>query len=350
MNSINLETEIREHLLKDRPPSFIASILIDFFKNNSHWTQEDLYSFSVFLIKSGFYVTIVELHANLMKKHSDKIPWRLFIEGLGRSKAELSSRELETLVKTLRVEKKMDDACLSEAMDHIIPQLKSHRETLKVKEKYHFEESKNKEFDLVDTYRAQQLFNKELEQIQNLIKKYPEDDRARRLLTDYKERHAIEVFNKRRNSSQKKTKSIKQPDRIQNEISPEISNIDELNEELLATLAHSFFLMDDFQGTLKIIHYSKNKFNNVKASILWLEIETLLKLDSFLEVLHLINEIEVALNSDPDTFLAASYYKAQAYWGLDQKKRALEVLEGIMSLNPHYRSTETLLATWQEQL
>lgn len=357
MNSLFIENEIRHLLIQHHRTDFVASTLIEYFEKNEHWTKEDLHSFAVFLLHCGFYVTIVELIGRLLPKHKDKIPWQIFIEGLGLSKAHLTDETLENLLQLLRVENAITEGCQSSALDNALPQLREHRNQLILREKNDFENIRQEQIDLIGTYRAQQLFAKEKALIERLQKKYPGDLDILAEEKKFKERHAFEIFNrkskiphkKKKNESIEKLEEQQDLELLRSQYLDSVE-IKEENLETLTQLVHSAYLAENYQIADELLYALKSNLSNLPTSLLWLEMEVFLKLEKYLEILNALSLIEVKENQNSDVFLATSFLRAKAYWGLGQREKAIEILEGISQLNPGYRSCETLLESWKGQL
>ena len=81
--------------------------------------------------------------------------------------------------------------------------------------------------------------------------------------------------------------------------------------------------------------------------ITWLTLEVLMASRRYAELLSVLSHVEVEKAGDSETFFTTAYYRAQAYWGLGQKKMALQVIEGLLASRPQYRSAQILWNQWR---
>ena len=124
-----------------------------------------------------------------------------------------------------------------------------------------------------------------------------------------------------------------------NHLAPEL-NIDSLNDDLLIAA----LMLEDYQTAVQIAQYlDANEKND------WLKMEVFLLAEHALELLQLSFEIEAKYALQADALYACLYYRAQAYFLLDDKQKALEIMNEILAHEPHYRRAAQLLREWSEK-
>lgn len=199
------------------------------------------------------------------------------------------------------------------------------------------------------TLRTQQLYEQEKILLQRLQKLYPGDFEILREAGEHKQRHALEILQKR----VPKGRQLKEEDFI--EADPEL---DKALTGLLASLrehaerdpamaldfAIAAFMFESYEAALDILNFSEQN-----TSTLWFRLEVLLRCRRFVQVLNELSKVELAYAHDPETFFSTAYIRAQALWGLGQKHTALEVLESLLSSRPHYRAASALHSIWSGQ-
>ena len=100
--------------------------------------------------------------------------------------------------------------------------------------------------------------------------------------------------------------------------------------------------MEDWVTALRLVNMAQ-----ASSKRDWLELEILIKLKRFVDVLQGLQVIEMRWAHDGETFFATAYIRAQALFGLGQKEKAIEVLESLLASRPLYRQGVELLHMWR---
>jgi hypothetical protein len=75
--------------------------------------------------------------------------------------------------------------------------------------------------------------------------------------------------------------------------------------------------------------------------------EVLLRTRRFATLLGELIEIEKLWSQSPEAIYAVAYLRAQCMFGLGRKFEAIDMLEGILNVEPQYRAAVALLAMWK---
>ncbi|MES3037059.1 MAG: hypothetical protein V4736_04055 [Bdellovibrionota bacterium] len=292
-----------------------------------------------FLIKHKFSLLIIEHVISLLKNSSKKIPWPYFFEALKISKMEMNADSINHLKNTLLDVNNRGYASLSSAMDISINEMTAWRKQHRLQTLRLLENEKAEQFDELRVLRAQQLFEREREQLKLLQKKYPDDPEVKKETRKYQERYAEEIILKRptRKLTQRRVT-------VESEVMQNWSvwaNLWLKETPALAPDIIAGFLAMDFPSIALEV------WQNTGRPVTWLGAQVLLENGRFIDVLEMIPHLESKGSSDPETFFASSYLRAQALWGAGQKDKAIEIMEALLNSSPEYRSAREILQTWR---
>jgi thioredoxin-like negative regulator of GroEL len=198
------------------------------------------------------------------------------------------------------------------------------------------------------TLRTQQLFEQEKILLSRLQRMFPGDPDIADVLRDHKERNALEVLSRRSPLSRGTTlrdPAPSQETQLQiNSMKTSLLEAARQNPELVFDFAMAADMLEAPELALTILQQVPLTHDQQ-----WFLLEVKLKCRRFLEVLSDLNQLELALAHEPETFFATAYLRAQAYWGMQQKHMAIEILENILEARPNYRSSSALLDLWRMQ-
>jgi hypothetical protein len=115
------------------------------------------------------------------------------------------------------------------------------------------------------------------------------------------------------------------------------------NREIALDLALAFWFLEDHNRALEILAWAP-----AGRAHDWLNAELLFASRRFVEALELLNTVEVKYVEDPESTFAVSYLRAQCLKELGQHASALEIMQSIVHIRPHYRSAHALILQWTE--
>ena len=113
------------------------------------------------------------------------------------------------------------------------------------------------------------------------------------------------------------------------------------DEKQLYNLALFFKFTENPQLCLQLLE----KVQSLSAD--WLRVEAYLDAQEYLMVLEEASKIEQKYASHPETSFATTYVKAIAFRYLNQISSAIQLMEKITRIDPHYRATHLHLKDWK---
>ena len=202
----------------------------------------------------------------------------------------------------------------------------------------------------LEMFRSQHLKEDEGKTLDELKLLFPYDPEVIQALKAYKERVALDLVAQK---SQSRFKSAlpafdfeeHTPDekKLLDLIERQMIRLGQKNPELAADFAMALYMMSNTDGALRVLDLAVENTSNE-----WLKAELLLKARRHIELINYLAHLERKYATDPETTFAALYLRAQALWGLNQKFTAIELIEGLLTVRPQYRSALALLEEWKE--
>jgi hypothetical protein len=352
--SFLLEPEIKALLEEHRDTELVAESLIQNFQeqiqqdHDDDFYKENVTELCRFFLVSGQFQILVRFCLRHLVNPKFPFPWGYFIEAVSQGTKSLNASTLALIKAGIATEKaEAEVATTSEAHlfveDANALRLKKKKQRLKK-----LLELRIRLLDEVITLRTQQLFDEEKAHLVRLLKLFPGDKEIENDLNSHRERRALDIL-ARHSPMGRSARSIENlPDTESKLAGAGVRESFQKNlassPELAFDFAVAAYMMDDFEICAEILDQAELSLEQV-----WFRLEVKLKCRRFLEVLQEVNKLELALAADPETFFATAYIRAQAYWGLQQKHIAIEILESILSVRPQYRSGATLLDLWRAQ-
>ncbi|KYG63225.1 hypothetical protein AZI86_15160 [Bdellovibrio bacteriovorus] len=317
--------------------------------DDNHFTAENINALSRFLLKSESPSLLIGFVLRHLDKSDFKIPWPYFLEALTMMGSELNEKTLNALSEGINETDGLDFAARAKNAPPLT-ELSQRRSDRKYKIHKDYLNNKRLLLDQLVTLRTQQLFEQEKNLLQRLQKLYPGDRDIRDEASEYKQRNALEILQKRspKNRSLKLETFTPQDPAVEMALAALTESLldhAEAQPEMAIDFAIALFMLENYEGALQVLSY----YPDDTESFMWLRLEILLRARHYVEVLNDLARVEVILASDPETFFATAYLRAQALWGLGQKHAAVEVLEGLMASRPHYRAASALLSIWSAQ-
>lgn len=342
--SLSIELEIQSLLKENLPFEQIGNSLVEKIENADYeWTNENLNSLYMFLLKSGQAQLLISFILKHIKDKKFIIPWGHFIEAVSLLHSEINPELIKLFKKGIKETSGKYLACQSDKWDSLIAEIAEWRSQKSWEENKRAPLLKKELLEKLNTLRTQQLYIAEQELLQKLGKMFPGDPDVQNEILKAQERYAYEVLN--RYSGIKK-------DKLNFEESQEKKNLESISLCLLAKsqeipemavdFAVAALMMEDFETSYQIL-----KTCQQSSVTLWMKTELQLKTRRYVELLEELVTIELTMAEDPETFFATALLRAQAFWGLGQKHTAVEILEGLLASRPSYRSASLLLDLWR---
>lgn len=345
--SIFVELEIQNILNETSNLDEVAVRLISALESNpDQLTLDNITASARFLNQSGRHVQLVEFVLRHMENESFPLPWPYFLEALGHASLELDEKTIRALIEGIQESNAESEASRSQVLNEYDQRLGEWRSNRKYKIHKDYLNNKKVLLDQLITLRTQQLYEQEKKLLQRMQKLYPGDADVKREAVEHKQRHALDVLARRSPKSRKvQTDDLitKDPELDQAFQALLLSLVEhaEQDPDLAFDFAVAAFMIEGYEAAYEILDFCEDS-----ESLMWLRLEVLLQARRFVELLNEISIVEVRLASDPETFFATAYLRAQALWGLGQKHTAIEVMDGLLAARPHYRAGSALLSIW----
>lgn len=272
-------------------------------------------------------------------------PWSLLISWLTPQRLTLTLAERERLKKALIQHKTMPELAKHAVWSVIFTEMSEWRSHARFDLQRKILEIRDLLFEELNTWKSQRLREQEQKVLQRLRKKFPKDPDIQREWNSFRENQAFETLHERLRDRRNRTPTLKFEDEI-TELPPLWREELQQKAEQDPSLFYDFALMccfcEDWVWALHMI----NQADPSQARD-WLELEILLKLKRYVDVLQALVVIETRWAGEAETFFATAYIRAQAFYGLGQKQKAFEVLESLLASRPLYRQGVELLNLWR---
>lgn len=347
--TLSMELEIKTLLEEFHNPEVVAEKLVKLFEDHPEdWSAKSLQELSSFLRTCGLYRTLIDFCLRHFSSPQFVIPWAYFIDALEKGIPDLEEDILKFVVRGIEEEHAASQVCLAEGGSRFLKKAPQWRNELKRKRLKNASELKQRLLDDMLTLRTQQLYEQEKQILGKLQRMFPGDQDILDEVRQHKERYALDILSRRsplsRSHSIQEAPATAEMQAAGTAFSRSLMKAAAVYPEMAFDFAVAAYTADD---TLTALALLENV--DLSAAQFWFYLEVKIKARHFLEVLSELNRIELKLAHDPETFFATAYLRAQAYWGLQQRPTAIEILENLLNVRPNYRSGSTLLELWRTQ-
>jgi hypothetical protein len=344
VNTASIEIEIQLLLRTYQSADLVADQLV----KDKDWhklSKEEIDSICKFYLCSCFYSSLAQLLIKNLRNNS-YFPWPYFAEALLTSYPATEPEVKVSIIAGSIDQSSISELARSHSLDHFEPSLVELREERQLNIRSSWIQRREDLFHELELLKTQGLFDQEEALLQRLQKMFPADPQVASLLELFKKRRSLELF-ARRSKYKPRSRPMDTLDPVEQRIllAIEQSQHEALanSPEMAADFSVSHWMWDNPEAALRILEDSP-----ASPSTDWLHLELLLKSRHYIDVLEVLPGIEAQYPLDPDTTWAAIYYRAQALWGLQQKKQAVEMLESLCALQPDFRSAAILLEEWKD--
>ncbi len=338
-----MELEIRQLLQDLGDPDLVADALLK-RSEQVELTPEDQKSIAAFLFEGGYYPSLMMFLTKDLTRST--ILWNFLGEGVGAVTSRLDPELIKALEEGAKEKNALSELCWTGGMDGYIKTAENYRQQGRDLRIQGFLDRRRKLLDDIDFLKSQNLLDRERSLLEELAHVFPQEKAQDTLFADWKERKSFDVLG--RKPSRPVYKKV-----IETPHSPEIREaLEMIHASCLEVLedtpdmAMDFCMMmlwfEDFErATYFLLRTPHSPARN------WFQVELLLRQRKAVEALGLITETELITASDPETPFVAAYYRAQALWQMEQKDRAVHILEGLIDSRPQYRLASSLLSVWR---
>lgn len=347
--TLSMELEIKTLLEEFRHPEVVAEKLVKLFEDHPEdWSAKSLQELSSFLMTCGLYKVLIGFCLRHFSSPRFVIPWPYFIDALVKGSPDLEEEVLKFVAAGIEEEHAANQVCLAEGASRFLKKAPQWRNELKRQRLKNASELKQRLLDDMLTLRTQQLYEQEKQILGKLQRMFPGDQDILDEVRQHKERYALDILSRRsplaRSHSIQEAPATAEMQEAAAAFSRSLLKAAEVYPEMAFDFAVAAYTADDTETALALLENI-----DLSPAQFWFFLEVKIKCRRFLEVLNELNVVELKLAHEPETFFATAYLRAQAYWGLQQRHTAIEILESLLNARPNYRSGSTLLELWRTQ-
>ncbi len=339
---IQLELELKSALDEGRSLSTVAPILISAFESGNRSKRRTALRF-------------LQLHPDWKNWQKDfepwlqyetQWPWDIILSWLTHQSLAISLSERRLLFQTIEKQKLLPVFAKYPDWNAVYPIVQDLRNQARIDIQRKILEIRDLLFEELRTWKSQRLREQEIKVLKRLKTKFPSDPDIQSEIEKFKQSQAIETLGSRlRSKRNDKVRGLQFKEelvQISEEWEKLILDYVELHPESTYDLTIACCFMEDWVTALKLANKAESC-----AQRDWLELEILLKLGRYIDVLQALHEIELRWAHEGETFFATAYIRAQALYGLGQREKALEILESLLASRPLYRQGVELLHMWR---
>ena len=378
----DIELKLSSLLREEASPKEICQYLCECFHSPAQELFKEKGYYLSALIHMGFYREALSLITHEVMG-SQEFPWKHFLFLLWRLHITPSEDCLKSVFEGTKEQGQTDKLGTFRAWGTWDPRFQRfHLDGLE-KKKMAYQEKINDLKDRAQFYRSQRLYGEEKKLLKELLSLCPYSEKIQSQLKEVEELWSLDVISKAplhevspavnierwlkespqetlENSSElvresptlpldlSKKRSSKGSQGVESEAQVLLQFIKEKeicreDPTLLYNLALFFKMTENPHVCLKLLEGAKG------FSIDWLRIEALIDAEKYLLVLDEISFLEEKYYDKPETSFASLYAKAIAFRHLGQISMAIELMEKIIRIKPHYRSAHEYLKDWREQ-
>lgn len=343
----SLDLEIFRRLKEGVSQAKICEDLVFSFSKSGHdWDTENLNTFFTFLLKSGQNDLLINFCIDQAIKNKNFVfPWGHFLEVLFQAQTDMDDKLSSLLKKTMKVSRFQYEASRCFRWDFIFADVDQWRSQKKWELGKRAPLLRKEMLEELNLLRAQQLIDAETKHLQKMKKMFPQDPEIEKEIQGTRERKAYDVLSKYEGLQifQIKERQEEELQDSKNVFFESLLSAQRKDPSVTMDLAMVCWMIDDYEGARILLE----NYMEPTDTAIWFKMEVLLKSRRYLDVLNELPQIELKGANNPETFFATALLRAQSYWGLGQKNKAIEILESLLASRPHYRSAPLLLNQWR---
>lgn len=345
-----LESDIQNWLKKSLSLDQISDLVLKaMLKDHKANKTTSFSSGFTFLLRSGHQRQLFSFVFEHLWADPNLWPWAHMLEAILTTDSEAQFKAIPWLVTGATEFKKTSEFAKNHAHHEALEPLGISRwraERL-TQRKDEINKNKKKLLDHFFTFRSQQLYEPEKKLLHRLELMFPSDPEIRALILEHKKRYALDILQLRLRTKREPLEVLSQSLGEEDQEWVRAAKESHLklgrdNPDLKKDLLVSALLLD-----LPNTAYELLEQIPATEDLTWLALEVLLAAGRYAELLDALGPVEVEKSSEAETFFATAYFRAQALYGLGQKQKAIEVMEGLIASRPDYRSADTLLNLWR---
>jgi len=344
MEAIN-ELALRELLLRKMKPSEMAEKVLKHIADASISWDEKRALFH-FLYNIGQDAVLARAIKEAFDR-KERAPFDLLIDLSARANIQPESSVLESVFKGLKKQKAFEEIVSAKGWDKWDSRFAIARNEF-IEEKLnavkHFKENMIEKFQFLRNQRMTEQAGRVLKRVLEL---YPDDPELMNMKRDFEVDWARNVLSNHMAALQTEAleRTHTEPSSTDEEMLQTFLSEGEKaayeNRQIAFELAIAFWFMEDYSNAIEILNFAPPGISSD-----WMRAELMFADRRYLEALEQLNQLEVKYIDDPETTFAVSYLRAQCLHGLGQQASAIEILQSIVRVRPHYRSAHAFILDW----
>lgn len=350
--SQQIETDIFNFMSANSSASSCLENFLPFWRARG-LSSSDVHIISHFLYNNGAYTELLNFSIENLQR-DEPLSWYYLSKTLILLEPNLQAVLYETLRNYLTDSRKLDEFISSELFDVLFPEekeLKLHQIQQKIQIK---ERHRQTLLDQIRVFNQSRNYTIEKQTIQKFIKFFPNDRLGQELLQRFETEELQRFFQRYKNEQQSAPSS-----HVEAFTEEEKSILHAYFEQIQLTI-HSnrwsrtenassyiyfFLFLEDYVHALQLLPFMPNSVSRD-----WLQLDLLVLNRKFAEALSYIKELEAHFQNEPEFYTAKVYYLAQCFWGLGDRRKAIELMENLIQIKPDYRIASSLLKDWRMEL
>ncbi len=272
-------------------------------------------------------------------------PWPLLLSWIFHQRLNFTLDEKSLLKKV--IEKQNQEMCLARSLgwQALYPEVEDLKAAAREELQAKVMSIRTLLYEELQTWKSQRLREQELKVLARLKKKFPQDIDIERDQRIFKENQALEKLQNRIRNQRGHSRQLDFPvvvETLPEAFKQSLQKAGEENPSTFYDLALLCCFIEDWNYAFHMVRQAHESQHRD-----WLEVEILLKLERFVDVLQALVTIESRWAQDSETFFGTAYARSLAFYGLGKKERAIEVLESLLASRPTYRQAAELVVIWR---
>lgn len=342
--SSQIELEIHK-LLSQRDAPLAADELLKRWLRGE-LSPEDQVIVGNFLINAGFLPTLKDHYLRLLSQNK-YISWTPLFEFLNKTNTPLSDEMIDFIFAGAKEQNNLHELLQNRNFAFSYERLKKAYSQLLEEEKNHFSSQRQ---ELLN--KLQRAIHDDIEvgiekTSQELERILPNDPDIQNIKDD------VELAKIKKLLRKKEREGLGESDWIASyDFSKEIKSLFNSAEKLAkknSLMAYDcailFAHIEAYKEALMCLQHAPDSLEKD-----WLKMELLIRSQDYLTALSESLEIEKKYFQHPQTLSATLILRAQALYGLDQKEKAIQILEKVLKIQPKNQKARLLLQDWRNSI
>lgn len=345
----SIELWISRQLKAKNEPELIADELLKTWEKGTLSTASKLITCR-FCFSNFFYASIIRVIRNDLKS-GVSLPWSAVLEIFMTVRGAYSKELVDSILVGSTRDKNLHAlaaaAIFFKDEDLRWPKILDSEKSDRVKEML---DLKAKLIDDMNVYKRERMLPELRETLNKLLAISPSDShliKERNFLNEIEMDRSIERL-RQSHDRRRRPRSVKEDVPYWPQLT---THLDQLKPKL--GLESSYYLaiglqqMGFVKEALQLLRSKKDKWTLREVMY---EIDLLLDLKYFAEALELAQNLLKAYKEQSDIVNATLYSSAKAYYGLEDREQAINILKGILKFHPKYRDADLLVQEWESSV